>query len=90
MAMRLRQFCLWFYFFVSITLPVSFSLPPYSSRKLQARVFDVVSTVKTIVNHAGPKETENRIYKSNLVNKTSDSSWANQIKRSTLFAAQQG
>ncbi len=60
---------------------------PYNSRKLQARVLDVVSTVKTIVKHAGPKETENRIYKSNLVNKASDSSWANQIKRSNLFAA---
>ncbi len=61
-------------------------LSPRSSRKLQLRVSNAVSTVESIIKHAGPKETENIIYKSNLVNKTSDSSWANQIKRATLFA----
>ncbi len=61
-------------------------LSPYSSRKLQLRVSNAVNTVESIIKHAGPKETENIIYKSNLVNKTSDSSWANQIKRATLFA----
>ncbi|MBC8552515.1 MAG: hypothetical protein H8D23_23040 [Candidatus Brocadiales bacterium] len=61
-------------------------LSPYSGRKLRSRVSSAVDAVETIIKHAGPKKTENIIYKSNLVNKTSDSSWANQIKRATLFA----
>ncbi|MCR4290840.1 MAG: hypothetical protein NUV86_11340 [Candidatus Scalindua sp.] len=61
-------------------------LSPYSGRKLRSRVSSAVDAVETIIKHAGPKKTENIIYKSNLVNKTSDSSWANQIKRVTLFA----
>lgn len=72
-------FCL--YNFVCILF-----LSPHSSRKLQLRVSNAVGTVESIIKHAGPKETENTIYKSNLVNKTSDSSWANQIKRVNLFA----
>ena len=54
---------------------------------MRSRVFSAVKAVESIIKHAGPKETENIIYKSSLVNKTSDSPWANQIKRSTLFAA---
>ena len=61
-------------------------LSPYSGRKLRSRVSSAVNAVDTIIKQAGPKETENIIYKSNLVNKTSDSSWANQIKRETIFA----
>ncbi len=54
---------------------------------MRSRVFSAVKAVESIIKHAGPKEEENIIYKSSLVNKTSDSHWANQIKRSTLFAA---
>ncbi|MBC8550500.1 MAG: hypothetical protein H8D23_12715 [Candidatus Brocadiales bacterium] len=54
---------------------------------MRSRVFSAVRAVESIIKHAGPKEEENIIYKSSLVNKTSDSPWANQIKRSTLFAA---
>ncbi|KHE93523.1 MAG: hypothetical protein K8F52_03715 [Candidatus Scalindua rubra] len=63
-----------------------FFLSPYSGRKLRSRVSSAVDAVEIIIKHAGPKKTENVIYKSNLVNKTRDSSWANQIKRATLFA----
>jgi hypothetical protein len=61
-------------------------LSPYRSGRLRSRVSSAVDAVETIIKHAGPKKAENIIYKSNLVNKTSDSSWANQIKRATLFA----
>lgn len=61
-------------------------LSPYSGRKLRSRVSSAVNAVESIIKHAGPKKTENIIYKSNLVDKTSDSLWANQIKRATLFA----
>ncbi|MCP4252079.1 MAG: hypothetical protein GY775_01505 [Candidatus Scalindua sp.] len=61
-------------------------LTPHSGGKLQARVFNAVSTVESIVKHAGPKKAVNIIYKSKLVNKTGDSSWANQIKRETIFS----
>jgi hypothetical protein len=61
-------------------------LSPYSGRKLRSRVSSAVNAVESIIKHAGPKKTENIIYKSNFVDKTSDSSWANQIKRETLFA----
>ncbi len=61
-------------------------LSPYRSGRLRSRVSSAVDAVETIIKHAGPKKAENIIYKSNLVDKTSDSSWANQIKRATLFA----
>ncbi len=61
-------------------------LTPHRGGKLRSRVSNAVSTVESIVKHAGPKKAENIIYKSNLVNKTGDSSWANQIKRETIFA----
>ncbi len=64
-----------------------FFLSPYRSGKMRSRVFSAVNAVESIIKHAGPKETENIIYKSSLANKTSDSPWANQIERSTLFAA---
>jgi hypothetical protein len=53
---------------------------------LRSRVSSTAYTVESVIKHAGPKETVNIIYKSNLVNKTNDSSWANRIKRATLFA----
>ena len=53
---------------------------------MRSRVSSAVDAVETIIKHAGPKKAEDIIYKSNLVNKTSDSNWANQIKRTTLFA----
>ncbi len=59
---------------------------PYSGGKLRSRVSSAVSAVESTIKHAGPKKVENIIYKSNLVNKTNDSSWANQIKRTTVFA----
>jgi hypothetical protein len=55
---------------------------------LRLRVSSTVNAVESVIKHAGPKETENIIYKSNLVNKTNDSSWANRIKRANLFAGQ--
>ncbi len=61
-------------------------LSPYKGRRLQSRVSNAVSTVESIVKHAGPKKAENIIYKSNLVNKTGDSSRANQITRETIFS----
>jgi len=61
-------------------------LDPYSGRKLRLRVSSVVNAVESIIKHTGPKKVQDITYKSNLVNKTSDSSWANQIKRTTLFA----
>ncbi|MGR3293914.1 MAG: hypothetical protein ACUZ9M_07890 [Candidatus Scalindua sp.] len=61
-------------------------LSPYSGRKLRSRVSSAVNAVESIIKHADPKKTENIIYTSNLVNKTGDSSWANQIKRETIFA----
>ncbi len=57
----------------------------YSGGKLRSRVSSAVNAVESNINRAGPKKTENIIYKSNLVNKTNDSSWANQIKRATVF-----
>ena len=57
----------------------------YSGGKLRSRVSSAVSAVDSNINRAGTKKTENIIYKSNLVNKTNDSSWANQIKRVTVF-----
>ena len=61
-------------------------LSPYRGGRLRSRVSSAVDAVETIIKHAGPKKAEDIIYKSNLVNKTSDSNWANQIKRTTLFA----
>ncbi len=61
-------------------------LSRYSAGKLRLRVSSTVNAVESVIKHAGPKETENIIYKSNLVNKTNDSSWANRIKRANLFA----
>jgi hypothetical protein len=61
-------------------------LSRYRVGKLRSRVSSTVNTVESVIKHAGPNETENIIYKSNLVNKTNDSSWANRIKRATLFA----
>ncbi len=61
-------------------------LSRYSAGKLRSRVSSTVNTVESVIKHAGPKETESIIYKSNLENKTNDSSWANRIKRATLFA----
>ena len=61
-------------------------LSRYSTGKLRSRIASTVNAVESVIKHAGPKETENIIYKSNLVNKTNDSSWANRIKRATLFA----
>ena len=61
-------------------------LSPYSGGKLRSRVSNAVNTVESNIKHAGPKRTEKIIYKSSLVNKTNDSSWANQIKRATVFA----
>ena len=61
-------------------------LSRYRVGKLRSRVSSTVNTVDSVIKHAGPKETESIIYKSNLVNKTNDSSWANRIKRATLFA----
>ncbi|MHC4140231.1 MAG: hypothetical protein ACYSR1_10360, partial [Planctomycetota bacterium] len=61
-------------------------LSRYGVGKLRSRVSSTANAVESIIKHAGPKETENIIYKSNLVNKTNDSSWANRIKRATLFA----
>ncbi|MHC4307608.1 MAG: hypothetical protein ACYSR7_03170, partial [Planctomycetota bacterium] len=61
-------------------------LSRYSVGKLRSRVSSTAYTVESVIKHAGPKETVNIIYKSNLVNKTNDSSWANRIKRATLFA----
>ena len=61
-------------------------LSPYRGGRLRSRVSNAVDAVETIIKHAGPKKAEDIIYKSNLVNKTSDSNWANQIKRTTLFA----
>lgn len=61
-------------------------LSRYSVWKLRLRVSSTVNAVESVIKHAGPKETENIIYKSNLVNKTNDSSWANRIKRANLFA----
>jgi hypothetical protein len=61
-------------------------LSSYSGRKWRSRVSSAVNAVESIIKHAGPKKTENIIYKSNLVDKTSDSSWANQIKREMIFA----
>ena len=61
-------------------------LSPYSGGKLRSRVSSAVNTVESIIKHADPKKTESTIYKSNLVNKTNGSSWANQIKRTTVFA----
>ena len=57
----------------------------YSGGKLRSRVSSVVNAVESNINRAGPKKTENIIYESNLVNKTNYSSWANQIKRATVF-----
>ncbi len=57
----------------------------YSGGKLRSRVSSAVNAVESNINRAGPKRTENIIYRSNLVNKTNDSSWANQIKRATVF-----
>ncbi len=61
-------------------------LSRYSVGKLRSRVSSTANAVESVIKHAGPKETENIIYKSNLVNKTNDSYWANRIKRATLFA----
>jgi hypothetical protein len=61
-------------------------LSRYSVGKLRSRVSSTAYTVESVIKHAGPKETVNIIYKSNLVNKTNDSPWANRIKRATLFA----
>ncbi len=61
-------------------------LTQHSEGKLRSRVSNAVSAVESIVKHAGPKKTENTTYKSNLANKTDDSSWADQIKRETIFA----
>jgi hypothetical protein len=61
-------------------------LSPYSGGKLQSRVSSAVNAVESTIKLAGPKKVENIIYKSNLVNKTNDSFWANQIKRTTIFA----
>ncbi len=61
-------------------------LSRYSAGKLRSRVSCTVNTVESVIKHAGPKETESIIYKSNLENKTNDSSWENRIKRATLFA----
>ena len=61
-------------------------LSPYSGGKLRSRVSNAVNAVESNLKHAGPKKTEKIIYKSSLVNKTNDSSWANQIKRATVFA----
>jgi len=61
-------------------------LSPYSGGKLRSRVSDAVNAVESNLKHAGPKKTEKIIYKSSLVNKTNGSSWANQIKRATVFA----
>ena len=61
-------------------------LSRYSVGKLRLRVSSTANAVKSVIKYAGPKETENIIYKSNLVNTTNDSSWANRIKRATLFA----
>lgn len=61
-------------------------LSPYSGKKLLSRVSRAVNAVKSNIKHAGPKRTENIIYKSNIVNKTNDSPWANQIKRTTVFS----
>ncbi|GAX61410.1 ABC-type nitrate/sulfonate/bicarbonate transport system, ATPase component [Candidatus Scalindua japonica] len=60
-------------------------LSPYSSRKQQSRVSSGVNGVQSIIKLAGPKKSENIIYKSNLAIKNNDSSWAKQIKRPTLF-----
>ena len=61
-------------------------LSPYRGGRLRSRVSNAVDAVERIIKHASPKKAEDIIYKSNLVNKTSDSNWANQIKRTTLFA----
>lgn len=61
-------------------------LSPHSGGKLRSGVFRAVSAVESIMKHAGPKKTEEVIYRLNIVNKTNDSSWANQIKRETVFA----
>ncbi|MBT3881519.1 MAG: hypothetical protein HON76_02555 [Candidatus Scalindua sp.] len=61
-------------------------LSPSTSRKIQSRVSNAVNAVESVIKHAGPKKTENIIYKPNLENKTNGSSRAHQIERSILFA----
>jgi len=61
-------------------------LSPYTGGKLRSRVVRAINVVESNIKRAGPKKTENIIYKSNLVNKTNDSSRANPIKRATVFA----
>ncbi len=61
-------------------------LTPHSGKKLRSRVSSAVTAVESIIKRAGPKEAENIIYKSKLVNKTGGSSWADRIKRETIFA----
>ena len=61
-------------------------LSPKSGRKLRLRVSNGVNAVESIIKHADPQKAENIIYKSNLVSNTNGSSWANQIKRATLFS----
>ncbi len=58
----------------------------YSGRKLRSRVSRDVNAVESNIKHAGPKKTENIIYKSSLVNKIKGSSWADQIKRTAVLA----
>ncbi len=61
-------------------------LSPYSVRKLQSRISSTVNAVKSNIKHAAPKKIENVIYRSDLVNKANDSTWAKHIQRTSIFA----
>jgi hypothetical protein len=53
---------------------------------MQSRVSNAVNAAESIIKHAGPKKTENIIYKSNLENKANGSFRAHRIERAILFA----
>ncbi len=62
-------------------------ISPYNSGgKARTRASRVIDTVESNIKLAGPPKKENIIYKSYLENKTNDSFWVNQIKRTTVFA----
>ena len=61
-------------------------LSPYCEGKLKPKVSRVVNAVESNIRRAGPKKEESIEYELDLLNKTNGSSWANQIKRRTVFA----
>ncbi len=64
----------------------SLFLSPYSAGKLRSKVSRAVNAVESNIRHADPKKEDSVEYELDLLNKINGSSWANQIKRRTVFA----